>query len=149
MLNELINKILNSFTKKELAKLLRKQKKVATGKTLRSLKVKGTFLFARKGFSRLITGSSPKQVQDESRSVSNLADDLQPWAQSRGIPETALFSIAKKLFYKGDTLFRTGRDFNGNPPLEVDDVLQDTLREIGNEGTTFLTNQIKKGYEGI
>jgi len=43
MLDELISKILNSFTKKELAKLLKIRNKVATSKTLRSLKVKGTF----------------------------------------------------------------------------------------------------------
>lgn len=149
MLDELINKILNSFTKKELAKLLRKQKKVATGKTLRSLKVKGTFLFARKGFSRLITGSSPKQIQDEHKTVSNLYNNLKPWFRARDIDERGWFKITTELFFRGDLLFKYNSDYNNNGPLEVDDVLQDTLREIGNEGTTFLTNQIKKGYEGI
>ena len=152
MFEDILNKILNSFTKKEVAELLRKKRKVATGKTVRSLKVEGVYLLGREFFSKLSTGQSPRDVKRNSgRTIEAVQRKLNPWARARGISEKALFPIARKLFTSGDLLFRTGKDYYGQKGLEkdLDTIAGETAIIAQEEITEDITETIIKSYAGL
>ena len=83
----------------------------ATGKTEQSafyrIEGKDTVIslsiIARKYVKVLETGSKPAKTLVPSK---EMIDELKPWAKSRGIPDEAVYPIAKKLLKEGQQLNR-------------------------------------------
>lgn len=85
----------------------------ATGKTANSLRfeisTEGTKtrlkLFGRPFFNTVSTGRKPTPEKKPSR---EFIQNLKPWAEARGISESAVWAIATKINKLGTNLFRSG-----------------------------------------
>lgn len=83
----------------------------ATGKTQKSAyyKIEGSstktiLSILARGYTQVLeTGSKPAKTHKPSRAM---LDELAPWAQSRGIPEEAVYAIAVNLLKEGQQVNR-------------------------------------------
>jgi len=100
----------------------------ATGSTVRSLEVQGNKLMARPFFTTLSTGRGPSKKGSRGSKV--LFNALKAWANARGIPERAVFPIARTIHKKGDQIHR-GQKKGLSFTTETERVQQSLSEKLG------------------
>lgn len=118
----------------------------ATGKTKKSAfyriegreKVVSLTILARAFVPVLETGSKPAKTNVPSK---EMIEELTPWAKARGIPEEAIYPIAKELLRKGQ---QVNRNVYSQQMEEFGDEVVD---RVVNEFAGLAINQVVNAFE--
>ena len=98
-------------------------------------------LFGRPFFNTVSTGRKPTPNKKPSR---EFIENLKPWAEARGLPESAVWAIATKINKLGTNLWRAGGREDIVEPA-VDNFINDVSQQLLDLKADELVLKIKDG----